>query len=151
QEVRKSYVLSGAVEIHQNDKEGLATRDGQVLIAAKYDYLRRFHLPGKQWVFFSLGGKCGLLDSTGNVKLSSQFDNIDAIGHPEVVKFAKQDGVGLWNMKEARIVLEGLTAIEGFVAGNSIVRKGEGYGVVQANGKMLLQPEYERIAFVDAQ
>lgn len=146
----RSYLLPGAVEIQQDDKEGLVLRDGRVLIAPEYDYLQDFRLPGKQLVLFSKAGQAGLLDTVGKMVLPAQFENLDAIGDPNVVKFKKGDGVGLWHIKEARVVLEGFTDIDDFVVGNSIARKGQGYGVVQANGNVLLRPEYDRIVFVDA-
>lgn len=148
--VTRSYVRPGAVAIHENKKEGLALRNGQVLVAPEYRYLRSFHLPDKQWMLFSQGDEVGLLDSTGMVILPAQFQDLDPAGDSDVVKFKKNGSIGLWHIGESRVVLEGFTDIERFVAGNSIVRKQQMHGVVDTSGKVLLQPEYDRINFMDA-
>lgn len=145
-----SYVRPGAVEIHRNGKEGLALRDGQVLVAPEYQYLQNFHLPGRQWMLFSKDNHVGLLDSAGMIVLAAQFDDLDPTSDPNVVRFKKGDSIGLWHIKESRVILEGFTQIEGFVVGNSIVRKQNMYGVVNTSGKVLLQPIYDGVRFMDA-
>lgn len=139
----KAYVnsLSSGVQIIcRDDKYGVASIDGEEIVAPKYEDIRPFDCNNRAVVV--LNGKCGLIDTEGNELVEPKYDEIRHFqrGLAVVVLGGKYGYIDLGGNEVVAPRYEGTSYFCGSVAA---VRQDGKWGFIYRNGEMLLPAIYD--------
>ena len=87
-------------------------------------------------------GKCGLIDSTGRIILSKNFDKIVVL-NDSLARLSNENKQWLYNLKQKKSVSKKYDVLS-FIQENKFVEVGLGnmYGTIDLNGKEILNVEY---------
>ena len=136
--------IPGLWRIHRGGLQGAVSPRG-VVLAAEYDAIEPL---GEVFVSFRRGARWGFSDAaTGRMIVGADYDALDCATPASV--FAKREGqwralgtngvaIGAWSCDEVQPFDTD--------AGLRVIRVGDRTGMVDAEGALLLKPEFEQIA-----
>ena len=139
------------VEVRTADKSGLAKASGQVIIPVEYDDYLRYIVGGKQtYIEGTKNKQLYLMDTTGTILLSGNTD-YKAIEGSKLLIFKQKDLFGVIDpITQKVIVSPAFESLGPFIRNLGIAKKSGKYGVVDMQGKTLLDFQFEEIRFLAA-
>lgn len=148
------------VEISQDGKVGLARKDGTVVILPEHSgYLRQvstkkgtFIQASKTEINAGTDETTSLLyDSLGNVMLTG-YNNLGTMYHADFMTFKKDGCIGAVDPRTGQVIIDPVyERIDDGVRGLFKVKKGDFYGVLDANGNSVVPPVYPELDFINVE
>ena len=132
--------------VKQNSKWGITDEKGKILIKCHYDEMSYFP-DDKEHIGFELNGKWGVVDIDDNIKFQFKYDRI----FPRKNFFVAQYR-GAWGIEsyDNKILLNyEYDKMSWYTVGDqaSYVQKGEKYGVVNTEGRLIAKCEFDNMPF----
>lgn len=136
----------GLARFEEKGKWGYMDLAGNVVIKPQFDMAYDFQ-DGKAYVI--IDGKYFTVDKNGNVPAYKDSTGIYPIDwyHGDLARIIKGDRTAFYNIKSGKLVTDfiydniGTNMYKDF----SIVSTGKRYGVLDANGNYIIQPQYDNI------
>ncbi len=132
--------------VKQNSKWGIIDHKAKTLINCHYDAISSFP-DDKDHIGFQLNGKWGIVDIEDNVKVQFKYDELFTRKNFFVAQYR-----GAWGIEsyDNNILLDyEYDRISWYTIDDeaSFIKKGEKYGVVNTDGKLIAKCEYDNMPF----
>ncbi|ERJ57658.1 hypothetical protein M472_02645 [Sphingobacterium paucimobilis HER1398] len=139
------------VEIRNGEQAGLAKATGDVIIPIKYDDYMRILYDGEEVRFEANISTCSyVFDTTGNVLISGH-ELYRAIEGSSLLVFKEKDYLGIIDPVSKKVIVPAsLEYIGGFNRNLARAKKKGQYGVIGAQGEIVLDFEYDEVSFLKA-
>lgn len=142
----------------ENGKWGAIDKEGEILIKPKHNALSLFtraDQPNALATVTNEEGLMGAVDRKGKLKAKIKYKYVDLNGKGDYLIVTNQDNLyGLVKTKNKKEILKteykSIRRFRGAKLGVSIIRKGDKYGAINENGKLIAEPIYRRAELKDA-
>lgn len=152
--------ITNRIAVEMNEKIGFVDREGNLKIPFYFDAINPFSKQG--YAAVEIDEKWGIIDTNGKFLFEPQFEVIEdnafifdfmfEEGFEEISKLARAKQNGKWGYismdKKIKIDFQFDYAQE-FKGLNAIVYKGEKQGIINQNGRYLVEPKYDMVLVLD--
>ncbi|PWJ41867.1 WG repeat-containing protein [Sediminitomix flava] len=95
--------------------------------------------------FYQKATQFEIINNEGQIQYTLHADSIINI-YPNLYRYHINEKVGVWNSKDNQIIFQGYDWIDTYWShGHSLVKKGENKGIINQDGKIILQPIFKDI------
>ncbi|SFT13164.1 WG containing repeat-containing protein [Sphingobacterium wenxiniae] len=152
-EVSKTYLFDHYVIVTNSGKEGVATKDGTLVVPVEQEQLHFIKTKDYNYIHALKGGLATLYGISGEVMVEGDFPTLSAIAHSNMLSIRKNKHVGLLNPQTGKVVLEPqFSSIINYTRGLYIVVRDHNlYNVANGEGQLLFSTDFERLDFVNAE
>lgn len=153
EEVSKTYAFEHYIEVKQDDKYGLARKDGIIMVPIEQE--KTLFFPSLVEARYIVGEKEGVhtvYDSLGTVVLQGDYPALRGIQNSDLFSYQKNNLTGIVDPRSGNVIFEPqFTNIQSGVRGLYIVVKDKKYGIANEQGELLLPLDYDRAEFVNGE
>ncbi|KXJ98055.1 MAG: KWG Leptospira [Acidobacteria bacterium OLB17] len=138
--------------VEQNGKCGYIDRDGNIVIALKFDFCWKF---SEGFASVTVGGKHGFIDTKGNYLIKPKFDGFwrfsqfrEGLAPVFLGDHWRDKAKGKWGFIDTKgqvTYLSGVTLLGGFHDGLAFFKKGERAGYFDTNLKVTIEPNFKSV------
>ncbi|WP_165449567.1 WG repeat-containing protein [Krasilnikovia cinnamomea] len=144
EQVRQQPPRPHRAQDHESGLWGYADSDGTLVVPQRYADVAPFH-DGLAWVRLPSGRAWELIDTAGTTVIdeSAGYRGVGPFG--DGLAWVTRDGTGGWFAIDSRnrVVVEGgFDDVRAFRNGLAPVRRGVGWGAVDRDGRLVVQPKY---------
>lgn len=139
----------GFAFVKADGRWGVVDREGRLVVPPTWDEVSDF--PGDEWATVRAGDRWGVIDRSGKVILPLRFEEIGRPVGPLI--FARENGRSVYVRPDGTVAFEltcprklfGAPKAKGFpfFVKSAIFRCGNRYGLVDTEGKVLLEPTWD--------
>lgn len=139
------------VEVRNGEKAGLARSSGALIIPVQYDDYMRIQYYGKEVRFeANIADHSYVFDTTGSVIISGH-QLYQAVAGSDYLVFKEKDQLGIIDPLSQKVIMQPtLDYIGSFNRNLALAKKNNKYGIVTAQGDVILDFEYDEISFLTA-
>ncbi len=142
----------------ENGKWGAIDKEGEILVKPKYSSISLFlHADNAKALATVTNeeGLMGAIDRNGKIKAKIKYKFVDLKGKGDYLIVTNSDNLyGLVKTKNKKEILKteykSIRRFRGAKLGVSIIRKGDLYGAINENGKLIAKPIYKKAELKDA-
>lgn len=139
--------------VAKKDKHyGFIDKTGIFVIPPIYDYLTAFG--DKEITSFEKEGKYGILNQQGKVLISPEFEEVYPYEGMKIYAFEKEGKYGLINARGVKVKpleLGQLNLDDNLIKDHILFQKNGKYGFFNKEGKVVIEPVYDKVFPVDPQ
>ena len=124
---------------------GLVDKDGQVVFPFKYEQIKPFDIRGHT-IIKEYEGKAGVVDIYGNIIVPLKYDKIITLFSEGLARVCIDGKFGCVNdvgEEIVPVVYDSISAWGEYLGGTALVSQNGKYGVVDKNGKVIIQLKYK--------
>lgn len=140
----------GAAWAKQNGKWGIINRKGKFTLSPQFDDVREFEgntawVIGecKAWVIYDCErGKWGLVDTKGNILIQPVYDGVDSYESKYIRRIFDKPNGALY-LDRTHFAKDGYARV--YIQKGNLFNPNRIYGVVNKEGKVLVEPDYYKI------
>lgn len=144
---------SGVIRIQKNEKIGLVTPNGKIIVAPTYDYVSNLGNQDSDKLFVSRNGKWGVINTQGKVLIPIKYDFVSPIHNSPLYIVQKNDEplIELQGMtiEEVDIVLSLLMFLKNMNVDSYAQMHKAKFGLLDGDDKLILPIEYDGIEEMD--
>jgi hypothetical protein len=132
---------SGAKVYSENNKFGLQDKNGEQITDAQYTKLIRLGSEG--WIA-QRKGKYGLINSNGEILVPIKYRHVDRLTS-KFVKLGNENDFAVYNEFGETIIPAEYSSISMLFGGMFLTKKNYKYGIIDKNGKIVLENVFDDI------
>jgi hypothetical protein len=138
----QSVVFASGVKVYsENNKFGLQDKNGEQITAAQYTKLIRLGSEG--WIA-QRKGKYGLINSNGEILVPIKYRHVDRLTL-KFVKLGNENDFAVYNEFGETIIPAEYSSISMLFGGMFLTKKNYKYGIIDKNGKIVLENVFDDI------
>lgn len=131
--------------VHLNKKWGAVNREGKNLIPFEFDEIHFLENTGNKVIrVYKKEEKYGVIDTTGQIKVSAVFDEIGSFSEGKLA-VKRNNYWGFVNRNGQELVQCRFQKVENFSEGLAAVKMGNNWGFVDPYGDLIVKPLYKRV------
>ena len=139
-----TFITSHWLNAEQGGVAGLLNQRGDTVIGFRH---LGYADAGRGYLQYKGPGGWGLMDSTGRILTTTEYESVRVGGHGWVFT-QKPEGMGLMNVRGKAIFGNVLGACQAVGANYAVVSQGLAWGVIDSSGKVLVPILYEKVEVV---